>query len=170
MRASFMTDTPATPILTRYVIGFAFTEDKSQVALIHKSRSRSGFEWQIGKLNGLGGKIAAAITPEAYGEPPRDAMVREFQEESGVCVQADEWELCGRFGNGTFVDDRYQVVVFRAFTDKVREIRNFRTDEGMVSLYRVTDLPRLPTVDALSWLVPLMLYPDLRSFHLEGRV
>jgi 8-oxo-dGTP diphosphatase len=36
----------------RYVLGFMFSSDHSEVALIRKRKP----EWQRGKLNGIGGK------------------------------------------------------------------------------------------------------------------
>ncbi|WP_173200839.1 NUDIX domain-containing protein [Geobacter sp. SVR] len=141
--------------MKRYVVGFVFTENRQEVALIQKARSRSGFEWQIGKLNGLGGKIRD-------NEAPRDAMVREFEEESGIHIMWDEWELCGKSGDRR----TYEVVVFRAFSDSILG-KLATTDEGEVALYRVVDLPGLPIVRALSWLIPLVLYQDLKIFNVE---
>lgn len=57
----------------RYVVGFLFSDDRKQVALIHKRRPG----WQAGRLNGVGGKIES-------GETPAAAMHREFAEEAGV--------------------------------------------------------------------------------------
>jgi 8-oxo-dGTP pyrophosphatase MutT (NUDIX family) len=60
------------------VVGFAFKIDR--VVLIQKLRP----EWQAGHLNGIGGKIED-------GECAKDAMVREFEEETGVRVEAPYW-------------------------------------------------------------------------------
>ena len=51
------------------------------VALIRKDRGPS---FNIGKWNGIGGKVET-------GEGIRSCMSREFQEETGLLVAADEW-------------------------------------------------------------------------------
>jgi 8-oxo-dGTP diphosphatase len=53
-----------------FVLGFLFTPDRSQVALLVKNRPAK----LAGRLNGLGGAIEAGETPSA-------AMAREFEEE-----------------------------------------------------------------------------------------
>jgi 8-oxo-dGTP diphosphatase len=65
----------------KYVVGFAFSADKSKVVLIRKNRPA----WQAGKLNGVGGKIEP---DDADGNA---AMCREFEEETGVVTQTHEW-------------------------------------------------------------------------------
>lgn len=64
----------------RYVCGFAFNSQLSEVALIRKKKP----EWQVGRQNGVGGKIEA-------GEAPLDAMVREFEEETTVKTDFFQW-------------------------------------------------------------------------------
>lgn len=65
-----------------YVLGFAFLSPPAAplVVLLRKARPA----WQAGRLNGVGGKIEA-------GESPRDAMVREFREETGLATPGDAW-------------------------------------------------------------------------------
>jgi hypothetical protein len=69
--------------MTRYVLGFMVWG--SLVSLIRKKRPK----WQAGKLNGVGGHVEE-------GEPPRNAMAREFFEETGVKTSPDLWEYDGR--------------------------------------------------------------------------
>jgi 8-oxo-dGTP pyrophosphatase MutT (NUDIX family) len=59
-----------------YVLGFLFSDDLKKVILIRKNRPAN----QIGLLNGVGGKIE-------YGESCFSAIVREFQEETGVLIE-----------------------------------------------------------------------------------
>lgn len=75
-------DNPEAPPSTfnDYVVGYAFSPDGTQVALIEKLRP----EWQAGKYNGIGGKIKS-------GELAMHAMAREFGEETGVYISADRW-------------------------------------------------------------------------------
>lgn len=76
-----------------YVAGFMFSEDKKKVALIIKNRP----QWQKGLMNGIGGHVET-------GEKPYDAMVREFEEETGV--RHSDWNhfctLQGPFGKVHF--------------------------------------------------------------------
>jgi 8-oxo-dGTP diphosphatase len=62
-----------------YVLALLFTEDRGRVVLMHKTRPA----WQAGRVNALGGKLAA-------GESPADAARREVREEAGVDVAS--WE------------------------------------------------------------------------------
>jgi 8-oxo-dGTP diphosphatase len=76
----------------KYVVGFLFNPDLTQVVLIRKVRPK----WQVGKLNGVGGKVEFDETYEA-------AMVREFREETGM--EFTDWKrFCDlNFGDGTVV-------------------------------------------------------------------
>lgn len=68
--------------MKEYVLGFMFNNEIGQLgecALISKTKP----EWQAGLLNGIGGKIED-------GETPLDAMIREFQEETGY--HQKEWK------------------------------------------------------------------------------
>ena len=64
----------------RYVVGYMFSPDYREVALIRKAKP----EWQRGKLNGVGGKIE-------IGERKGIAMSREFAEEAGVIIPEMSW-------------------------------------------------------------------------------
>lgn len=64
----------------RYVVGFLFSEDLSEVLLVHKNRP----EFQVGKLNGIGGGVEP-------NETVQQAQSRELQEESGVWIEPTQW-------------------------------------------------------------------------------
>jgi len=61
--------------VSSYVLGFLFDTDENRVVLIRKTKP----SWQAGKLNGVGGKIEG-------DEHPKQAMQREFREETGVDI------------------------------------------------------------------------------------
>lgn len=65
--------------MKHYVLGFAFDSD-SRVALIKKARP----DWQAGRWNGIGGKVEE-------GETSKEAMAREFAEETGVLIEYPHW-------------------------------------------------------------------------------
>ncbi|HAR37750.1 MAG TPA: hypothetical protein DCS09_03770 [Porphyromonadaceae bacterium] len=138
--------------MTQYVVGFAFTENRQEVALIQKARSRSGFEWMIGKMNGIGGKVQGK-------ENPFIAMSREFHEESGVVICPLDWRWCGKFSG-----EDYEVIVFSVFSDKLRGVHTC-SEEGEIHLVRVADISELPTVANLDWLIPLVMKRDLTAFE-----
>ncbi|HEX8520753.1 MAG TPA: NUDIX domain-containing protein [Tepidisphaeraceae bacterium] len=121
-----------------YVCGFLFSPDRSRVLLIRKNRPA----WQVGRLNGIGGKVEK-------GETPHEAMRREFREEASVDLA--DWQkilvLTGSDWQGHF---------FRAFgpIDDARAA----TDEAL----EVPPVDPLPpdVIRNLRWIIPLMLDDD----------
>jgi len=70
--------------MKHYVAGFMFDPTKEKILLIEKQKP----DWQLGKLNAVGGKIE-------HNESPVGAMVREFKEETGIITQETDWtEFC----------------------------------------------------------------------------
>lgn len=127
-----------------YVVGFVFTPDRQEVALIRKLRPK----WQAGRLNGIGGKVEP-------GESPLEAMVREFEEETGVRIGPFKWTRAVRMEAPT-----WEINFFTSFTDRVGEVQS-KTDEE-VGIYPVRTLWQQETISNLRWLVPLMLDPDMQ--------
>lgn len=124
--------------MTEYVAGFMFSEDKRSVALIRKNRP----EWQKGKWNGIGGHVEP-------GETPLVAMVREFEEETGVRVKHEDWKhfctLQGQFGT----------VHFYKTTGDLTKLRSM-TDEG-IGTFSTEDIHKRNIIPNLKWLIPLAL-------------
>lgn len=138
-----------------YVVGFAFDapvgrrrrEDRSALAdarvlLICKERPA----WQAGRWNGVGGHVEE-------GEPPREAMAREFLEESGLEVRSSAWEPFM-----VLEGPSWRVHFFRAFGVPVFQAATV-TDER-VAPHRVDSLPS-HAIWNLRWLIPLALDPDV---------
>lgn len=136
-----------------YVCGFRFSKDRSWVVLIEKNRPAI----QVGKLNGIGGKIKP-------GEKPRDAMAREFLEEAGIVTSPDDWQhtvtLSGK-------DGTWRVFFFRSFTDEDGEpLCSSRTDEKVAAyvvdrLFGEDDDYHKPLMSNLRWLIPMNRAVDL---------
>lgn len=139
------------PPRVQYVAGLVFHKNwfpaktgyMLEIALIKKNRP----EWMAGKFNAVGGKIEP-------GETPVRAMVREFQEETGVLIPENEWrEFCvldhpSRNGNVHF---------FTAWTDE--QVQS-TTDEH-VQWYQVHNAVNSGVLMTnLKWLIPLALDPD----------
>lgn len=119
--------------MKKYVLGFMMGPSKWNVALIKKKRPK----WQAGKYNGIGGHIEK-------GEKPYDAMVREFEEETGY--KESDWRMfCILHG------DDWKVYCYAAWTMPKLESK---TDEE-VGWYSLDDLRVMPIIPNLKWLIPL---------------
>jgi len=124
--------------MERMCVGFLFNSDLSKVVLISKNHP----EWQIGKLNGVGGHLRE-------GEFPPKAMEREFLEEAGV--EIPDWEqyceIKGRMG-----DWLLHVFCAKAKNGEFEAVRSL-TDEQILSC-PVSVLPS-NLVANVRWLIPL---------------
>jgi len=125
----------------RMVVGFAFKEDRSGVVLIRKNRP----EWMAGMLNGVGGHIEGR-------ESPRQAMAREFEEETAIHVQLHKWfEIVQMRGK------KWEVTFFKTFLSPHDiHFMTSMTDEK-VMLISCENENELNMVPNLSWLIPLAL-------------
>lgn len=122
----------------QYVAGLMFSESREYVALVCKDRPA----WQAGRINAIGGKIEE-------DESPATAMAREFQEETGVETQADEWNFLLKLEGPDFA-----VNFFSAFTDKVFGVKTMETEE--IRLFSPKQLPP-NVISNINWIVPLAL-------------
>ncbi len=129
-----------------YVVGFVFNNTRASVVLIEKKYP----VWQVGSLNGPGGKIEE-------GESPQDAMRREFCEEAGVDVHQEKWELfaCLDFPKG-------RVNFFRLFDTVVFNSAHTRSAE-QIKHHRVDRLGELRCISNLYYLIPLAIHADAAS-------
>jgi 8-oxo-dGTP pyrophosphatase MutT (NUDIX family) len=117
-----------------FVLGFLFNKRKS-VALIRKTHPR----WQAGKYNGVGGHVIK-------GESTREAMVREFLEETGACVP--DWRLfC--------VITKFPDTVY-CFTAQGDYSLKSLTDEK-VNWYYADSIQGPDVLASVTWLVPMAL-------------
>jgi 8-oxo-dGTP diphosphatase len=124
-----------------YVVGLVFTTDLKQVVLIKKNRP----DWQKGKLNGIGGKLEK-------DETALTAMIREFEEETGVLTEANWWKY--------FLTLYFESVVVHFFTmsnDDVWSNARTTTDElvGHFAVYDVINSDCIIT--NIKHLIPLAI-------------
>jgi len=134
-----------------YCCGFLFSESKfiRQVLLIKKNRPYS----QKGLLNGIGGHVEE-------GESPLGAMIREFQEETGVRISS--WkELCILTYDFCCHEEGAIVYFFYDISDAVKCCSS-KTDEE-VRLIDVESVPHQNTMPNLKWLIPLALDETVRK-------
>ena len=129
-----------------YVAGFCFSGCGERVALIRKLNP----EWQRGLLNGIGGKVEP-------GENPHEAMVREFEEETGAHIEG--WRS---FCTATTEEDRLHFFTARGDLTALQSAE----DEEVVTV-DVADIPTLDTIPNLRWLVPLALDEGNLGAHLD---
>ncbi len=141
-----------------YVVGFAFNQAMTAVALIKKNRPA----WQAGKCNGIGGKVE-------QGETPIQAMVREFREETGVFTSEEEWrELAELKG----VDSQNEIFTVSSFFTNNEDIFRYVeaiTDEEIIHVH-IEDIASgkfHEFVPSVPWLVFLAKDENMRNNQMK---
>lgn len=154
--------------MKNYVAGFMFSKDGENIALIVKNKP----DWQKGLLNGIGGKVELQDMDFCHGDAIYNAslraMVREFEEETGVTTHPEQWSLFVTLGshNGNSnadatnghtqqYDEGWSVDFYRCFTDKVFHCKTI-TDE-QIKVMEVSEALCSKTIDNLKWLILLAL-------------
>lgn len=134
--------------VTEYVAGFMFSKDKKKVALILKNRP----QWQRGMKNGIGGHVEP-------GEMASQAMVREFEEETGV--RHTKWDffctLNGPWGRVHFYRTMGNLDLLRNVTDEC------------ICIHEVKHLHLAHVVPNLHWLIPMALSNDVWSATVQWK-
>lgn len=120
-----------------YVCGFAMHGNR--ILLIHKLRP----DWQRGRLNGVGGKIEP-------GETPWQAMVREFQEETGLATYESDWTNFAtlQYSEG-MVNFFHAEIPWETLKSAVSP-----TDE-LVHIVSGDEVTRYNCIPSLTWLIPM---------------
>ena len=141
---------PIHPELT--TLAYVTTPDRSRVLLVHRVARES--DEQLGKYNGLGGKVEP-------GEDIVAAMRRELREEAGI--EAAALELRGTVSwpgfNGRDVFGF--VFLVTAFDGEVPEVN----DEGTLAWHDVATMMDLPMWDGDRYFLPLVFDPSVGQFH-----
>lgn len=119
-----------------YVLGFFFSEDKKNVALIRKTKPI----WQAGLLNGIGGKVED-------GEVPYQTMVREFKEETDF--EFTNWKFFAIMKNSQF-----NVYCYVGYGDP---FKLKTTTEEVVTVVPVDKLHINRVIPNIKWLVHMGL-------------
>ncbi len=126
--------------MNNYIIGFAYSKDKSKLALIKKNRPA----WQEGLFNGIGGKL------ERFDPSPADGITREFSEETGVFIPAKNWK-----NFGLLMGPDYEITLFKTFTDDIFNVKSV-TDE-IVHIFDTNAIPFAECISNLAWIIPMSL-------------
>lgn len=120
----------------KYVVGLLISEDKQNVLLIHKNRP----DWQVGRLNGIGGKIEESDLTSV------DAMIREFREEASLEIK--QW-----LPVVTITGEIYSVEFFYTIDDRIYEAESL-TDEK-IEIFNIYSLPDV--IFNLRWIIPMCI-------------
>jgi 8-oxo-dGTP diphosphatase len=143
---------PYTPIIA--TLGYIMSPDKQETLLIH--RNRRADDQQLGKYNGLGGKV----------EPHEDVvagMKREILEEANLtCEQmvlrgTISWPGFGKHG------EDWLAFIFRI--DRYRGIPLTENAEGTLSWVRVDQMMSLPLWEGDRYFLPMVFDDTFRQFH-----
>ena len=129
-----------------FVLGFLFSEDSSKVLLINKTKPT----WQVGKLNGIGGKVEALETNV-------NAMIRECKEESDI--EYRNWQYYTSLEGAD-----WSISVYKGFTDSIFKYKNLTEEQlSIITLSRGGGISyNFPNniIPNLSWLIPMALTKD----------
>lgn len=123
----------------QYVLGFLFDPAGQKVALIEKQSP----PWQKGRLNGIGGKV------EQF-EHPNAAMIREFEEETGVKIT--NWKYMGAMSSSK----EWIANIYTTTSPLIDELKTV-TDEQVV-IMNCTETVNLHSSQAISnvpWLISI---------------
>lgn len=122
--------------MIEYVAGFAMEGDN--VALIVKNKP----EWMKGRMNGIGGKVEP-------GELHIQAMVREFEEETGRATQPKDWFPVAVLSDGK----NFVVSFFGSWMDNIEGLES--PEEEQVIVVPVDSVHAGNAVPNLTWLIPM---------------
>lgn len=138
-----------------YCLGFAVCDNK--VLLIRKKKP----EFQKGKLNGVGGLVEK-------NETPRQAMVREFEEETGLKTFESDWKqrVLMQFGNDGNIESEVVVFCSKINFDDAQSL----TDEKLEIYYLNEISSNKSVLFNLNWLIPYCLDDNFGSIavHQDG--
>ncbi len=135
-------------------LGYILSPDGGQALMVHRTARKT--DDQLGKYNGLGGKMLA-------GEDVATCMIREIREEAGIDVTAMQlrgtinWTNFGPKGE----DWLGFIFLITAFDGVPRE----RSEEGPLAWVPLDRLGELPMWEGDRHFLPMVFDGDPRPFH-----
>lgn len=146
-------DELSTPAVTNYVLLLAFSRNADKMLLIRKQYP----DYQIDKLNGLGGVMKPA-------EAPVEAAVRKFENETGIKTEYSMWRH--------FATILYKEAVLYCVVMRSNVIFQYGSRGEEVILFNVQDVVGRKLADEimqdLHHLVPMALYDGIRHAKIEA--
>ena len=133
---------------TKYTVGLAFSDSSPKhVLLLKKNRP----VWQVGFLNGPGGKVDS-------NETLRECLVREFEEEVGIATSMSAWD------RKVVLTDISRNTEISFFSIKLEDFWNFqmKTDEKPIPV-QVDRLSLSNALPSIKWIVPFILAKETNS-------
>ena len=131
-------------MITRYTLGFIFSEDKQEVLLLKMNKPG---KWNYGLVNGIGGHIEK-------NELFIDCMRRECKEETGTII--NHWNFAGVYDGSDYIGNEFKVFTYYAVIKKAY-YTPFNSPEGDLSWYKVNDIMKLSSVPNMKWMIPFCL-------------
>ena len=107
--------------MTNYTLGFSINHDSNLILLVKK---KFGPDFNIGKLNGLGGKLEK-------GESSVQCMRREFREEAGLDIEEKDWYNFGDIFDGNNIVSLFKTDIF---PDNIQETNDVGEPLSVVSI------------------------------------
>ncbi len=137
-------------MITSYVNGFMIQPESQRVLLIRKTHP----PFQAGKWNGIGGHIEA-------NETIWQAMVREFQEETGVQTFESEWEHTITLEGRDFVVYFLRHFVSVGFPDYRTTTDEVVNDWDIEAVFRDQKYG-IPTLPNMKWILPIQMNLNIK--------
>lgn len=125
--------------MKKYTVAFIFNPTLEKILLIHKLRP----DWQVGKLNGIGGKFKK-------GEHSLACVIREVKEEASLSTKKEKWVHLGNIGSDMWKVDFFTYI----YEGDLSDAKSGRDEQ--VEWFDVKNLPPY-VVPNLRWLIPLAL-------------
>lgn len=144
--------------MKQYVAGFLFGPAQHYVVLIRKMRP----DWQRGRLNAIGGKVE----PD---EETIDAMVREFQEETGAHIPKEKWDHFATLSSPNdmrddFLLEGWECHMYRSFDGNMLKCFTQPAEDGLepepieiIPVYQAKLLTATQALSNVPWLIGLAL-------------
>lgn len=144
--------------MIKYVCGFMFNEDKSKVVLIEKQKPT----FMKGLLNGVGGKIEK-------NETPKQAMWREFYEETGLLML--DWKKFCVLNIPGESDSEHAIIHFftAAVSEQIQKLAK-TVEQEEVGIFKVDQLHDKKVMPNLAWLIPMAMRNELHNDYFYDMV
>lgn len=137
--------------MIKYTLGFIFNETRNKILLLKMDKPG---RWNDGQINGIGGKLDLK-------ELPYECMVRECLEETGMLI--NHWQYAGVYDgsdnppNNDESKNEFKVFTYFTVIKEAYFKNDFKSLEGELKWYDISEIMSLKTVANLKWMVPFCL-------------